>query len=390
MSRPKAFFIAAIGAGVIFAFSGSQQITEVSGVVNIEVPVRVFDGSRFIDDLTISDFEVYEDGKLQDVLAIYLIRKTSSEPRGGGFNRTAEKGTAAAAPDLSRTFILLFQVTDYLKRIDEALDYFFNTVLRPGDTVKAVTPLKTYNMNKGAIAESPRQDIKNTLKGILRKDIITAGSDYRSFCQQVESIADTEGLAGDLKHSMCMELLRKMKELNCIEEERLLEIAGQLKRTAGQKAVFIFYQQEALPIPSFIMSEPESLVQLKKDVSFDAERIKRAFSDSSIIINFIFLTNKSSNEDNIRRTAISQVTMQDNTSEIFKAFTVLARTTGGLTESGANAAYAFKKAVDASENYYLLYYRPSPYKADGRFKEIEVKVRNRDYKVTHRAGYLAD
>jgi hypothetical protein len=59
-------------------------------------------------------------------------------------------------------------------------------------------------------------------------------------------------------------------------------------------------------------------------------------------------------------------------------------------ESSSNAAASFEKAVIASENYYLLYYNPKSYKADGKFKKITVKVKGKKYKVTHRAGYLAD
>ena len=44
--------------------------------INIEVPVRVFKGETFIDNLTIDDFEVYEDGILQTIEAVYFIRKT--------------------------------------------------------------------------------------------------------------------------------------------------------------------------------------------------------------------------------------------------------------------------------------------------------------------------
>ncbi|MBL7084319.1 MAG: hypothetical protein ISS41_11920 [Candidatus Aminicenantes bacterium] len=68
----------------------------------------------------------------------------------------------------------------------------------------------------------------------------------------------------------------------------------------------------------------------------------------------------------------------------------LAKATGGITESSFNALSAFKKAADASENYYLLYYAPSDYKRDGKFKNIKVKVKGKNYKVTHRAGYFAN
>ena len=44
--------------------------------VNIEVPVRVFKGKDFVADLEIEDFEIYEEGVLQDIEALYLIHKT--------------------------------------------------------------------------------------------------------------------------------------------------------------------------------------------------------------------------------------------------------------------------------------------------------------------------
>ncbi len=58
-------------AVIIFA----QQIKEQALVINIEVPVRIYKGNRFIDNLTIDDFEVYEDGNLQKIEAVYLARE---------------------------------------------------------------------------------------------------------------------------------------------------------------------------------------------------------------------------------------------------------------------------------------------------------------------------
>jgi hypothetical protein len=67
----------------------------------------------------------------------------------------------------------------------------------------------------------------------------------------------------------------------------------------------------------------------------------------------------------------------------------LARETGGIAESTANPAFAVKKASDASENYYLLYYAPANTKLDGKFREIKVSIKGRSYRVSHRSGYFA-
>jgi hypothetical protein len=84
-----------------------------------------------------------------------------------------------------------------------------------------------------------------------------------------------------------------------------------------------------------------------------------------------------------------EVTMVEHSEDIFSAFSEVARATGGISETSANAAAAFEKAVNASENYYLIYYKPKDYKADGKFHEIKVKVKGGGYSVTHRAGYIA-
>lgn len=82
--------------------------------------------------------------------------------------------------------------------------------------------------------------------------------------------------------------------------------------------------------------------------------------------------------------------MQERSDDIFSAFNEMARATGGFVESSARADYLFQRALEASENYYLLYYSPLNYETDGKFKEIKVRVKNKNYKVIYRLGYFAD
>src|SRR4030042_731008 len=106
--------------------------------LNIEVPVRVFKGDRFVDDLTISDFEVYEDGRLQSLDAVYLVRKTAIERR---------EEAMPFVPDTQRHFYLDFELSEYDPRIREALDYFVREVLLPGEQMVLLTPMRTYRMH---------------------------------------------------------------------------------------------------------------------------------------------------------------------------------------------------------------------------------------------------
>ncbi len=74
----------------------------------------------------------------------------------------------------------------------------------------------------------------------------------------------------------------------------------------------------------------------------------------------------------------------------YSAFKQMAEATGGFTGSSSDPVHLFHKAVEASENYYLIYYAPIDYKRDGKFKNIKIKVKNKNYRISHRAGYFAN
>jgi VWFA-related protein len=69
----------------------------------------------------------------------------------------------------------------------------------------------------------------------------------------------------------------------------------------------------------------------------------------------------------------------------------LAQETGGrafYNTNGLDAAMA--KAIDEGSHYYALAYAPTNTKTDGKYRRLEVKLSNRDYKLSYRRGYYAD
>ncbi len=82
--------------------------------------------------------------------------------------------------------------------------------------------------------------------------------------------------------------------------------------------------------------------------------------------------------------------MEEHSEDIFYAFNEVAQATGGFSHSSSNPVSLFEDAVEASENYYLLYYSPLNYKKDGKFKEIKVRVKDKKFKINHRVGYFAN
>ena len=391
-------------------------------VVNVEVPVRVFKDGKFVDNISIDDFEIFEEGIPQKIEAVYLIKKKTVEKR-------EEK--KRFSPETKRNFILLFEVSEYFARLGEAVNYFAHNVIMPGDNLIIITPVKAYMLKDNTFEIKTREEIANRLKGILRKDIMIGNSEYRSTISDLTTLArslsealksgnidaitpaaEEEGDKGlesywvdpyigmELDEQLLYfgSLLHKLEILRRVNQMGLSDFARFLKDQEGQKYVFLFYQREYLPqIEPRILNQYISLFQQRidivttitglfdfhrRDVSFDVDRMKQTYSDSSVSIHFMYLTTPPKK--------VSGVRMEEHSEDLFSPFKEMAEATGGFVGSSSNPVPLFKNALDESENYYLLYYSPKNYTGDGKFKNIKVRVKNKDYKVTHRSGYFAN
>ncbi len=383
----KIFFFAASAFLCFLLFS--QEITHDVKVINIEVPVRVFKGDEFVDDLTLKDFEIYEDGVLQKATAVYLIKKKSVE-------RKEEK--RKYTPEVSRNFVLLFMITNYLPRVGDALDYFFEKVILPGDSLTVMTPMKAYNLNSQALQLLTKEKVCKELKEKLRKDTVMGNWEYLSILEELRGTSVEN-------YGYYRLLMQKLNELRQLDERKLLNFADDLKKTQGQKQVFLFYQKEVLPkldqkIYHMLMSIKQNdinfLMNLQelndystRYLTFNVDKVKQAFSDSSISIHFLYVT-KAPGLGFMAHDSTNMMRWREASEDVFSAFREMARATGGTTDSSANADYLFKKAVEASENYYLVYYSPKNYTSDGEFKTIKVKIKGKNYRATHRAGYFSN
>jgi len=389
----------------------SQEIQEEAVAINIEVPVRVFKGKTFINNLTIDDFEIYEDGILQKVEAVYLIKKMDIVREDTEMKK--EEARKIFAPKVSRNFVFLFEIHEYLPKIGKAIEYFFNDVYVTGDALTVITPLKTYRFNYEVLERLSKKEISKELIGQLRKDTMKCTAEYRGLLRDLEdvktfekSLLDTPMDPRALARMMHSNISTKLRNLRYLDENKLLEFVDVLKKTEGPKHVFFFLQKLQIPIIRYNpVFDTDDLEEFEAYMAVDETKIKRIFSDSSITAHMIYIT-KLSDLDIMERERggvsmtntdeydTSQTTMprvlQDISGSIFSSFKDIAEATGGIVDSSTNAAASFKKAAEASENYYLLYYSPKNYVANGKFKEIKIKVKGQRYRISHRAGYIAD
>lgn len=417
----KKLLLLAVIAILSFSVFSQEIFIKQSVVINIEVPVRVFKSGTFVDNLSISDFEVFEDGILQKIEAVYLIKKRAIE-------RSEEK--KRFSPKTSRNFFVFFEVAEYTAKLGEAVNYFVHNVILPGDNLFIITPMKTYRLKNMALGVTSREEIVKELKGLIRKDSLIGNSEYRGTLAELASLArslgagiqtdpDSAGIGGgaappreldsftSLQH-VGMEfdemlwnyvsLLNKLEILRDVDQMKLLEFAQFLKNKEGQKYVFLFYQREYIPQLEprilnqymnqhmknpFVMQTLSRISSLSgRTISIDVDHVKRAYADSSTSIHFLFITKSPQ--------IMPGIYFEEHSEDIFLPFKEMANATGGYVGSSSNPASLFQKALEASENYYLLYYSPKKYEYDGKFKEIKVQVKNKNYKVTYRSGYFAD
>jgi hypothetical protein len=398
----------------ISIFPQQRSLVETSTVINIEVPVRVFKDGQFVDSLKMKDFEVWEDGVLQKAEAVYLIKK--------GIIERKEEEKKEFKPQTERTFFLLFELHVYDPRISQTIDEFIQKVLLPNDNLIAVTPVNTYRLKDKGLEIKPRGEIAKELKSLLRKDVVMGSGEYRSALKDLEEIAQilTAKFTADSHEKMrimgqvsgnkgveMLELdsviflyqayLQKLETLREVNQLRLLDFAEYLKSRDGQNYVFLFYQREFIPqIDPKVLTNASMFQELGgdisillmdtntlyRDVTVDIDKVKKAYADASTAVHFMYITRQAEN--------IPGVYFAERSSDIFAPFLELSKASGGFAESSANPDYLFKKAIAASENYYLLYYAPKNYAGDGEFKNIKVRVKGKGYKVVHRLGYFSN
>lgn len=377
-----------LGLMILFSLS-FQKYQEVAIAVNVSVPVRVFDGQKFVDNLSKEDFLVYEDGVPQPVTAVYLIKKTRIIHQ--EVEEPSPEETRIPFPNLSRLIVLIFEINEFLPRCEEALDFLIKEALLPQDRLIVITPLRAYNLKGEVLERLSREAIAQQLKEKIRQDIWRVNVELRNLISDYKAVMNS----GWDSLITARDILHKIKNLKFLNEEKLIKFAEILKNFDGQKYLFLFFQEEDVLLKKIEDDTGAAdffKMELVKDIRFDMNKIKSIYSDYSINFNFLFITkSKFTNQAmDVTEPAPQDYEKFEITGEFFSVFYDLAKATGGLTLSSQNPSASLKKAVEVSESYYLLYYRPLNYRPDGKFHRIEVKVKDKDYRIIHRIGYVAD
>ncbi len=396
---------AAAGMALLAGTAVAAQQPAALPAANLSMPaitVRVFDGDRFVPDLGLADFEIDEAGMRVKPQALVLVNKDLVVRR---------EGQTGPLPDLSRRIVLMFEMTEYHGKIPEALQALFSIELRPTDTLEIETPMRNYVLARAALASKPPETLVRELADIVRRDILEGGSAYNSALRDLKrtvrligssgrsALGDTEGEIDDgtsLEQNLMKyaDDLSRMETLRMVDETRLAAFAGRMKGLPGRKLVFLVYQREFRPeISDQTMNQlnmsnqdrPDILAALQtvfslyhRPVDVDQARIARDFADSGMDFQFLYV--------NREPERISGITMREQSEDVFRALSAAAEATGGVTRTGQNPAVSLGQAFRAADSYYLLYYTPATSAPPGTFIDVEVSVKGKNYRVSHRRG----
>lgn len=410
MNKISFFFILCLSC-VISTFSQEQK--QEATVINIEVPVSVYDGRKFVDSLSIEDFEIFENGKLQKIEGLYLFNQSV-------VSRKEEFATLDRNQQIHIYFLM--QIIDYTPKISEAIDYFFENVLTPNDTFTIATMTKTYTLSLKAMEIKAKERLANDLVNIIRRDTEIGNANYKtlyntllriiralmSACgvniSEMTRVTDVGFGADGFSSTSVRDLLTQYRnQLNQLEDARVLDestlkgFAHGLKQQMGQKKVFLFYQREYKPeledrYLNTLMNayqedfQVQGLVQdlfttYNRKTTLDVEGLKHACADSGAMFYFIYSDNQPMITTGVR--------MREQSEDYYMAFSAMANATGGKVATTFDPLAGFLECLASSEKYYLLYYSPSDPTEDGLFRTIVVKLKNRPYTVSHRMGYFA-
>lgn len=379
-------------------------------VTNVMVPVRVFSGGQFVDDLTLADFELYEDGQLQEIQALYLTDKAA-------ISRQDTKRDFM--PMVSRRFYFIFQIRDYNPKITDAIEYFFGNLFHPDDALEVHTPVKIYTLSKEAVQSKPKETLIKDMQYVIRKDAQIGAAEYNDMLSELKRIVRSISMQGGGQTSMMRDIeannqtgleslqfmlpryretISKMEELRMVDEKWFYQFAALRRRLEQQKVVFFFYQREYRPeISAGVMNNLISAYQddlnivgqlqdmfgtYHREINLNEDLLKKAFADAGILFNFIFMDRNPE--------VAAGITMREQSEDVFKVFTNVAEATGGITDNSQDPSIAFKNAATITERCYILFYSPQNYVKDGEFKTISVRVKGRDCRVIHRLGYFAE
>lgn len=359
-----------------------------------------------IRDLTIGDFRLYEDGKIQSIqtFAIESYQKANSKMEATRSSLNPLEPRSKDASNVLSNRFMKFVIDDLTEpspedilRAIKAIEQFVKTSAEPSDQLSFVVTSGRYelpltNDHKMGIEKARELSKKVMLKGARRSDCPRL-SNYQA--QMIATERDPEALAVAIAEIMnCTRLTdRKIAErmarssaLAQFEEckfrnrnllHTLERQARALKHLNGTKMIILLSG-------GFLSHE----LQAEQQTVIDAA-LRCGVVIHTLDIRGLYTTNTSANE----RDGSGDLNAKFNIKEMSlnqDPLNRLATETGGAFFHSNNDLFAgISRILEDDSHRYMLTYSSPAQQADGRFHKIKVEVDRPGAKLTYRQGYFA-
>jgi VWFA-related protein len=373
-----------------------QQPTPVfrGGVDSVSVDVRVTDRTgRPITDLTAADFEIRENGRVQTITTFKLIQTDDGreDPAARRDVRTIVDQEIEAAREENRLFAIFLD--DYhtrdinAVRIRQQLADFVSG-LTPHDLVALATP--TSSLRALTFSRNHDQTAANILNFEGRKYNYLPRTPFEErYANQLPAVQ--ERMRNDLTlaalEGLCVVLggLRDGRKTVLFVSEGLSGTLPPGVRTRGTPPMPGSESQTAVDPDA-----AERRVFLNQaEVLSDMQQVFRAAARANTAIYTIdprgLLATEFSVEDNVDQ-ASDRLVM---TASLDSLRTIANETDGRAIVTQGDPLPHLQRMVRDSSTYYLVGYTSSLAPRDGKFHEIDVRLRRRELQVSARKGYWA-
>lgn len=395
---------------------------------------------RPIKDLTVSDFEVFEDGVPQQVKSFRLVTRElvpvtpqvqgNARPKAiARENKAASSPPAEAATRNTNRVGALALVFDRLSPDGRniarkaALNYL-GSGMQPDDFVGvfgidlSLKVLQRFTNNEELVREAIERGVSHSSATYPSTNgRIAELADRRSGLQtQIDQGAGAAGQDNDTSSSignaaaaqqlaaMTQNILEGFERLEKEQQgyattDGLLAIINEMGRLPGRKALVFF--SEGVVLPTTVMSHYRSVISNANRAnvsiySVDAAGLRAVSSDSQTGVALTKLGQARLRQAGLPRDSFGSM-MRDleRNEELMRsdpdgALGDLAKETGGVLIANTNdPGPRLRQVTEDLHSYYLLTYTPKNTTYDGRFRQITLKVNRSGIDVQTRKGYYA-
>ena len=268
-------------------------------------------------------------------------------------------GSNPGEGNISRNFVLLFEVLDYSREIGDAIAFFFNQVLESNDQLIIYSPARAYGFSKTTLAR-PKRELIASMQEKIRGDTAACSSSYKIIIndmkihvREIETSGTTslDAQAG-LKDSLTMYRrdLENLQGLRIVNEPLLMHIVDMFKTQQGKNHMVMIYGAEFRPIPNketitrlqaiprFAPEVAELFLSEDQEPPLDAYKFSGIFGETAIALHFLYIKPKdvSSVQD-----------FKEQSADMYDVFSKIAKATGGIVETTAKPEAALKSLLQA-------------------------------------------